>query len=190
MKRMPRAPRIDAAGAMHHVIAKGIGGQPVMRDDVDREVLFARMGKTVLRHRWSCLAYCLLDSHFHVILGTPVANLGLGMQWLLASYAREFNKRHERQGNVFHTRFYSRQIQSDDHLLAALLYVHLNPVRAGVVSEPERWRWSSYASSIGRCDPPDFLDLEALLALIAAEPGIAQRRLQTAARETLRRELG
>jgi putative transposase len=142
-----------------------------------------------MRHRWSCLAYCLLDSHFHMIVGTPIANLGLGMQWLLAPYAREFNKRHERQGNVFHTRFYSKQIRSDDHLHAALLYVHLNPVRAGIVNEPEGWRWSSYAPSIGRTDPPGFLDLEALLELIAADPRVAQERLRTAARETLRREL-
>ena len=144
----------------------------------------------MLRYGWSCLAYCLLDSHFHIILRTPVANLGLGMQWLLAPYAREFNERHEREGNVFHTRFYSKQIQSDDHLLAALIYVHLNPVRAGVVSEPEHWRWSSYAPSLGRSDPPGFLDLEALLELIAAEPSLAQRRLQTAVRETLRGEPG
>jgi hypothetical protein len=117
---MPRAPRVDAPGAMHHVIAKGSGGEVIVRDDVDRRLLVERLGKTVLRYRWSCLAYCLLDTHFHVVLGTPAANLGLGMQWLLAPYAREFNKRHERQGNVFHTRFYSKQIQSDDHLLPAV----------------------------------------------------------------------
>ena len=76
-----------------------------------------------------------------------------------------------------------------EHLLAALVYVHLNPVRAGAVNEPELWQWSSYASSIGRSDPPGFLDREALLELIAAEPSLAQRRLQTAASETLRRDL-
>jgi REP element-mobilizing transposase RayT len=171
------------------VIAKGSGEELIVRDNVDRSLLVARMGKAVLRYRWSCLAYCLLDTHFHVVLGTPAANLGLGMQWLLAPYARAFNKRHERQGNVFQTRFYSKQIRSDDHLLAALLYVHLNPVRAGVVDEPELWPWGSYAPSIGQSDPPAFLDLEGLLELIAPEPSVAQRRLRAAAHETLRREI-
>ena len=186
---MPRAPRVDAPGVVHHVIAKGSGGEVIVRDDVDRRLLVERMGKTVIRYRWSCLAYCLLDTHFHAVVGTPAANLGVGMQWLLAPYAREFNKRHERQGNVFHTRFYSKRIRSDDHLLAALMYVHLNPVRAGIVDEPERWPWSSYAPSIGRSDPPGFLDLQALLELIAAEPSVAQGRLQAATHETLWRDV-
>jgi putative transposase len=186
---MPRATRAERAGALHHVIARGSGEEVIVRDDVDRRLLIESMGKTVLRYRWSCLAYCLLDTHFHVVLGTPAANLGLGMQWLLAPYARDFNKRHERRGNVFQTRFYSKQIRSDDHLLAALLYVHLNPVRAGVVDEPELWPWSSYAPSIGQSDPPAFLDLEGLLKLIAPEPSVARRRLRTAAHEMLLREI-
>ena len=120
-----------------------------MLDDLDREALLKRLERTVVRHGWSCFAYCLLDTHFHLVVRTPEPNLGYGMQWLLAPYARDFNERYERRGNLFHTRFYSTRITNDEHLVAALVYVYLNPVRAGIVETPDLWPWSTYAATIG-----------------------------------------
>jgi REP element-mobilizing transposase RayT len=165
MNRMARKPRQDADGVLHHVVAKGSGGESIVRDDHDRNVLIAHLGRTVTRHRWTCLAYCLLDSHFHLVVATPASNLGKGMQQLLAPYAREFNKRHERQGNLFHTRFYSIPIQSEAHLFAAIAYVALNPVRAGLATRAEGWRWSSHAAAIGEEPPAPFLARHAVLEL-------------------------
>jgi REP element-mobilizing transposase RayT len=168
---------------VHHVVAKGSGGETIVRDDHDRETLVARLGQAVRRCEWSCLAYCLLDTHLHAVLTTPQANLGAGMQWLLASYAREFNDRHEREGNLFHTRFYSKRIESDAHLIATLIYVHLNPVRAGTVASPELSPWCSYAATVGRTHVPAFLDTNAVLDLFENRRDVARLKLELAVRD-------
>jgi len=184
---VPRPPREDVAGAIHHVVAQGSGGEFVVRDDYDRQILLQRLGRAIVRYRWSCLAFCLLDTHFHALVHTPEPNLGRGMQWLLAPYARDFNERHERRGNLFHSRFYSRRVTSTEHLVGALVYVYLNPVRAGIVERAESWSWSSYAATIGNARPPDFLDTAAVLALVDSHREVATLRLQLAVREALDR---
>jgi putative transposase len=170
------------------VIAKGNAGASIVADDRDREVLVARIGEAINRHGWSCLAYCLLDTHFHLVVATREANLGAGMKWLLAPYAQGFNLRHARQGHLFRGRFYSRKIETENHLHAALVYVSLNPVRAGVVERPESWRWSSYAATIGRKVAPSFVDVRAVLDLIDPHPRTARLAFELAVRETRERD--
>lgn len=174
---MARKPRVEAHGATHHVVANGNGGQEIVRDDADRRRFMARLARAVELHRWRCLAYCLLDTHFHLVLETPEPNLGVGMKWLKASYAQDFNNRHGRRGHVFGGRFYSRVIEREAHLLASLVYVFLNPVRAGLVDRPERWVWSSYASTVGLCALPEFLAADAVLELVDPRPEVARRTL-------------
>jgi REP-associated tyrosine transposase len=185
---MPRRPRDEARGAIHHVVPTGSGGESIVRDDLDRQALLQRLERAVVRHGWQCFAYCILDTHFHLLIRTAEPNLGLGMQWLLAPYARDFNERHKRRGNLFHTRFYSTRITSDDHLTAALVYIHLNPVRAGVVESPELWRWSSYAATIGDATPPRLLAKSEVLRLIDEHPASARLRVRLAVTETLERD--
>ena len=170
------------------MIAKGNAGASIVADDRDREVLVARIGEAIDRHGWSCLAYCLLDTHFHLVVATREANLGAGMKWLLAPYAQGFNLRHARQGHLFRGRFYSRRIETENHLIAALVYVSLNPVRAGVVERPESWRWSSYAATIGRNVAPSFVDVRAVLDLIDPHPRTARLAFELAVRETRERD--
>jgi putative transposase len=184
---MPRPPRLDAPGAMHHVVAKRCGGETIVRDDYDREVLLARLAQAVPKHDWSCHAYCLLDTHFHLVVATRSGNLGRGMQSLLAPYARDFNDRHERQGNLFHSRFYSKQITSDAQLTAAVIYLYLNPVRAGVVDRAELWPWSSYNATLGRAEVPAFLDADAVLDRFDTRGDVARLRLELGVRDALDR---
>jgi putative transposase len=87
------------------VVARGNAGQVIVLDDRDRRAFFTRLERAVEQHSWSCLAYCLLDTHFHLIVETPKPNLGLGMRWLKSAYAQDFNYRHQRQGHVFGGRF-------------------------------------------------------------------------------------
>ncbi len=159
-----------------------------MRDDLDRERLVAGVGETSTRHGWICLAYCLLDTHFHLIVRTPEANLGAGMQRLLSRYAAEFNKRYERVGNLFHTRFYSTEIRSEEHLSSALVYVILNPVRAGLTDRAEKWRWSSYPGTLGIAAAPSFLATDATLELVDGNSETARRQLRAAVREARARD--
>ena len=185
---MPSRPREDVAGGIHHAIAKGNAGAVITRDEHDRRLLLDRIAGTVQRHGWSCLAYCMLDTHVHLVIGTPRPNLGQGMKSLLAPYAQNFNRRYEREGHLFRGRFYSRRIKSEDHLISAIVYVALNPVRAGVIDEPESWRWSSYAATIGRTPAPDFLDVAAVLELFDPHARAAQLALEFGVRDALARD--
>jgi len=183
---MPRQPRYEAAGALHHVVSKGNAGESIVRNDVDRRGFVTRLGNAVYRYRWRCLAFCLLDTHFHLILGTPSPNLGEGMRWFKSACAQDLNYRHGRSGHVFGGRFYSAPLLSDDHLVAALVYVFLNPVRAGVVRSPYDWAWSSYPATVGRIRSPQFLDVNGVLELFGPEPATARVRLLGTVDETLR----
>ena len=165
------------------MIAKGNAGATIVTDDVDRSALISRLARTVEHSGWSCLAYCLLDSHVHLVVGTPRPNLGAGMRSLLGPYAQNFNYRHGREGHLFRGRFYSSRIKSESHLVSSLIYVALNPVRAGLVERPERWPWSSYAATIGRVRSPDFLDTHAVLELVDRDPVKARRGFELAVAE-------
>lgn len=157
-------------------------------DDYDRTSLFDRLERTVVRCRWSCLAYCLLDTHLHLIVRTPDPNLGLGMQRFQAPYAQRFNRRHIREGHLFRGRFYSVRLKTEEHLHAAIVYVVMNPVRAGIVRSPELWRWSSYAATVGREPAPRYLDVASALELIDSDPTAARRKLEAATRDALERD--
>jgi REP-associated tyrosine transposase len=116
---VPRKPREEAPGAIHHVIAQGNNGQPIVHDDVDRLVLLRQICRAEGDLGWECLAYCLLDTHIHLVLLTPQPNLGRGMRWLLGGYAFTFNRRHERTGHLFAGPYYAKLIEGESHLVKA-----------------------------------------------------------------------
>jgi REP element-mobilizing transposase RayT len=184
---MPRKPRGEAPGAIHHVVAKGNAGHEIVRDDIDRSALLERLARATELHRWSCLAYCLMDNHFHLVVQTPNPNLGVGMKWLKAAYAQDFNHRHGRSGHLFGGRFYSEIVTRDAHLTAAIVYVIFNPVRAGIVQRPEQWRWSSYAATIGLVPAPGFLDDGNVLEFVDGRADVARRLLVAAVEEAVER---
>jgi hypothetical protein len=85
-----------------------------------------------------------MTNHDHLFIETPEANLGAGMQYLNGSYTSYFNRRHRRAGHLFQGRFRSHLIEEEGYFLEVSRYIHLNPVRAGMIERPERWPWSSY----------------------------------------------
>ena len=185
---MPRRPRDECPGAYQHVVAKGNAGGLIVYDDHDRRDFLTRLGRAAILCQWSCLAYCLMDTHIHLIVRTPEPNLGYGMQRLLSPYAQRVNRRLLREGHLFRGRFYSGRIDRPEHLESAILYVLVNPVRAGMVSRADDWPWSSCAATIGRIDPPNFLDVGATLELVSADPQAARRSLAAAVSEVALRE--
>jgi putative transposase len=123
------------------------------------------------RHRWLCHAYCLMTTHYHVVLETTEATLSAGMHVLNGCYARTFNRRHGTKGHVFDARFGSRLVSSQSHLLDAVRYVALNPVRAGLSETPQAWPWSSYATLLGDFEPlAGIVDRRRTLALLDDGP--------------------
>jgi putative transposase len=147
---MARLPRLTLAGHPHHVIQRGNDRQPIVRDDADRERLLALWFEHARACKVAVHAYVIMDNHFH-LLATPETADGLPkmMQAVGRAYVRYFNLRHGRSGTLWEGRYRSNLIESERYLLACMVYIDLNPVRAGLVQEAQDHRWSSHRHCIG-----------------------------------------
>lgn len=152
---MPRQPRIELPGGIHHVWQRGNNRRTIFVDTADRRLFLRLLGITARKRGWHCLGYCLLDNHFHLVLETPTENLGLGMRDVCSQYAQLFNERHETGGgHLFQARFGSKLVRTDEQFAQLLRYVAHNPVGAGLCSDPAEWPWSSHAAMLaGRPHP-------------------------------------
>jgi putative transposase len=165
---MPRPLRIEYQGALYHVISRGDQREPIFLDDQDKSQFLNTLGKACLKTGWQVHAYCLMTNHFHQVLETPQANLAVGMKWLLGTYTQRFNGRHQRWGHLFGGRYKAQPIdgRSPGYLRRACDYVHLNPVRAGIVAPEEKletYRWSSYPAYRWPKLRPSWLRVDRLL---------------------------
>jgi len=148
---MARQPRLTVAAYPHHVIQRGNDRQPIVRDDADRERLLALLGEQAVVFKVAIHAYVIMDNHLH-LLATPETDEGLPklMQAVGRSYVRYFNLRHQRTGTLWEGRYRSNLIESERYLLACMVYIDLNPVRAGMVTQPADFKWSSHRHCIGQ----------------------------------------
>lgn len=162
---MGRIPRFDAAGAIHHVWACGPGPSAIYRDDEDRLTFVAISARAFVRFDICCLQYCLMTTHYHLLLRTPEPVLSDTMQQLNRNYAKSFNQRHERRGRVFGAPFGSRFVQTDADLLGVVRYIALNPLDLPGVEHPADWRWSSYRALVAG-EPDPLADTAELLRLV------------------------
>ncbi len=150
---MPRAARIDIPGIMYHVIARGIERRDIFEDDDDRHLFVQRLSSLLDSTSTSCLAWSLIPNHFHLLIRTSDVKLATFMRRLLTGYAVIFNLRHNRSGHLFQNRYKSIICQEDEYLLELVRYIHLNPVRAGIVSGLEkldRYPWCGHAVLMGK----------------------------------------
>lgn len=150
----------------------------LFRDDVDRTEYMRELAVAVADLSWTCISYCLLGTHVHLILEVADGTLPLGMQQLNTRVACRFNSRHRLRGHVFAGRYDSRRLESDAHLLAAFKYDARNPVEAGLCSSPEEWHASSYAATIGLVEMPSFLDPSRILRYFGGQRDVAIARLR------------
>ncbi len=144
---MPRAARIDAPGALHHIIIRGIERNKIFRDNDDREEFLLRLGKLLRATGISCYAWALIPNHAHFLLrtgNTPVATL---MRRLLTGYAVYFNHRYRRSGQLFQNRYKSILCQEEPYFLELVRYIHLNPLRAGLIKSLEELQSYSYSGN-------------------------------------------
>jgi len=175
---MARRLRIQASDATYHVITNATFGRKLFAENDDRRWFEYRLDDVVRRFEWSCKSYCLLGTHYHLLVTTPEPNLALGMKRLNGMHAQAFNDRHQQFGRLLRDRYQTELIETEGHFLAVLRYIAWNPVRAGLCEHPAGWRWSSYPASIGLASPAPFLDLEGLLQLFGADPAVARWRLR------------
>ena len=150
---MPRTARIDIPGVLYHVIVRGIERRAIFADDDDRHLFVQRLSSLLDTTSTSCLAWALIPNHFHLLLRTSNVTLATFMRRLLTGYAVVFNLRHNRSGHLFQNRYKSIICQEDEYLLELARYIHLNPVRAGIVSgmdKLDRYPWCGHAVLMGK----------------------------------------
>lgn len=166
---MARPLRIEFPGAVYHITSRGNEKKKIFRDDQDYETFLTILHCVVVRYNWLCHAYCLMNNHYHLLVETPDGNLSIGMRQLNGVYTQLFNKRYERVGHLFQGRFKGVLVQKDSHLLEACRYIVLNPVRAKIVEDPDKWTWSSYSATAGLVKPHACLSREWILLQFASE---------------------
>jgi putative transposase len=162
---MPRGARLDAPGALHHVMVRGIERGLLFRDGRDYAEMVARLAQVVHRTGLTVLAWALLPNHLHLLVRTPAAPRGrlyrpvlpTAMRQLLTGYAGAFNRRHNRVGHLVQNRYRSTLVEEESYLVELVRYIHLNPLRAGVVPDLAalaRYPWSGHSAILGQVDRP------------------------------------
>jgi REP element-mobilizing transposase RayT len=166
---MPRPPRPLIAGGVYHVFNRGVARLPIFLDTRDRVGFLDLLADVVDRCSWTCLAYCLMGNHFHLLVDTPHPDLDRGMRRLQGVYAQAFNRRYEREGHLFHRRYGASVLPDDDVVRYVVRYIVQNPVAAGLCRRPGDWPWSSHRATLGPVRMPTFLAADRLLRLFGGQ---------------------
>jgi len=173
---MSRPLRLEFAGALYHVTARGDRREAIFEDDQDRHELLDVFGQALERFDGGCLAYCLMPNHYHFVLETRRANLSRLMRQVNGLYTQRCNRRHRTVGHLFQGRFKAILVDRDAYLMEVCRYVDLNPVRARLVKRAQDWAWSSFRAHVGLAPRPAWLDSKVLLGQFAQKEGAAKRR--------------
>src|SRR5215468_8175689 len=144
---MARKLRLEYPGAIYYLMNRGDRRETIFKDDQDRLHFVKTLGEACAKTGWQVHALCLMPNHFHLVVETPQANLVAGMKWFLGTYTARFNRRHKLFGHLFSGRYKSLVVDGSgtSYLKTVCDYVHLNPVRAGLVKADQSLR--SYAWS-------------------------------------------
>ena len=185
--------RIELAGYAYHVNVNAVDGCKLFRDDEDREGFLILLARELNRSSWTCIAYSLMGTHYHVLIRLEEElTLSSGFQRLNGMYAREFNRRHGRRGALLQRRFHDRIIESDHHLLEVSRYIAWNAPRASLAERPEDYPWCSYGAAIGAAPPDPLVNENELLTFFGTVEEEARSRLRAFVeeRDPRRRRLG
>lgn len=176
---MPRRLRDKQAGIFHIYAHSVWAASALFRDDVDRSVFLRELARATNKVGWTCIGFCLMTTHYHLIVEVDDGALPIGMHALNFRYACHFNARHRMRGHAFGARYDSVRIDSDEHLLAAFKYTVRNPLEAGLCTRPEDWPWSSYAGTIGTTVQHSFVDDARVLDCFDGPRELAAARLRS-----------
>jgi len=172
---MSRPLRIEFAGALYHVMARGDARAAIFLDDEDRQAFCVGLSRACERFEWRLWAYCLMDNHYHLLVETLQPTLSRGMREVNGVYTQGFNRRHDRVGHVLQGRYKAVLVDKDSYLLELSRYIVLNPVRARMYPSAGDWAWSSYQAVMGKAAAPDMLAVAETLVLFSEDRGVARR---------------
>jgi REP element-mobilizing transposase RayT len=175
---MPRKARIDAPGALHHIMARGIEGRLIFQNEYDRKDFIDRLAHLLEETETKCFAWALIPNHFHLLFKTGTVPVAKVMLRLLTGYAVSYNLRHKRQGHLFQNRYKSILCQEDPYLLELVRYIHLNPIRANLVPDLkslEKYPHCGHGALMGK-SKNNWQDIEDVLRLFGKNLSHARRQ--------------
>ena len=147
---MPRYARLTAPNLFYHIFNRGIEKKPIFKKSHDYTKFLDFLKRYKVQFDWNVYCYCLMPNHFHLLIQTKNDSLGEIMQSLQTAYGVYFNKNYQRVGPVFSGRYKSIICQKDEYLMQVSKYIHLNPVKAGLVKTPAEYQYSSYKEYIDK----------------------------------------
>ena len=160
---MARPLRIEFPGAFYHVINRGQSRRDIFLEDKGRQSFLDLLGELVRLWKVEIYAYCLMSNHYHLLLSTPATGLARAMRHLDGVYTQKFNRVHHRDGPLFRGRYKAILIDAEEHFLSVVRYIHHNPVAAGLVTDMDRYPWSSHWGLIKKKQCPAWLETDAVL---------------------------
>jgi len=149
---MPRKARLDAPGTLHHVMMRGTEGQSIFREDKDHQNFLSRLAQISEDTEARILAWTSMSNHVHLLMFSGSQGISKFMRRLLTGYAVWYNRKYHRTGHLFENRYKSIVCEEEAYLLELVRYIHLNPLRAGIVKnmeELDRYPWSGHGVLIG-----------------------------------------
>lgn len=178
---MARKARVEFAGGVYHLLDRGDRQEAIFRDDVDREGFLSTLGQVFIRSGWRVHAFVLMNNHYHLLVETPEPNLVAGMRWFQSTYTMRFNRRHRLSGHLFQGRYKAIVVDPEErgYFITLSDYIHLNPIRARIISLQERlfdYRWSSYRSYAANAGRPEWFEPGRVLGELDLSDTAAGRR--------------
>ncbi|MBN2060282.1 MAG: transposase [Deltaproteobacteria bacterium] len=166
---MARSLRISYPNAFYHITSRGNEQKAIFKSNRDREKFLEYLESATRRYDAIIHAYCLMDNHYHFLLETPSGNLSQIMAHINGAYTNYFNAKRKRYGHLFQGRYKAILVEADEYSMELSRYIHLNPVRAKVVEQPEEYEWSSYSYYIGKKKAPEWLKMDFILGYFGRE---------------------
>ena len=184
IKRYFRATRkLNAPNVVSHITQRAAGKEPLFLEDSDYLFMIGCMKKIASNYLLKVYAFCLMPNHVHVLLSPTESNLYDAMRDLFSRYAMKFNKKYERKGHLFGGPYRQAVCLDDSYLLAASLYIHLNPVKAGLATDPLAYRWSSCRLYYEDNAPKSFIDPDFILGLLSEDKHSSKKRYRDLLRQ-------
>ena len=171
---MGRPLRIEYPDAFYHITARGNERQNIFKSNRDRERFLDYLGSATERYNAIIHTYSLMDNHYHILLQTPSGNLSQIMHHINGAYTNYFNVKRKRSGHLFQGRYKSLLVDIDEYAQELSRYIHLNPVKAGMVEKPEQYRWSSYRDYINVDKSSKWLCTDFILGLFSSKASVAR----------------
>ena len=161
---MARPLRIEYPGAYYHVMNRGQSRRNIFLEDQGRQSFLDLLADIVRLWGVEIFAYCLMDNHYHLLLSTPTGALSRPMRHLDGIYTQRFNRVHRRDGPLFRGRYKAILVDAEEYFLSVVRYIHKNPLACGVVSDIDRYRWSSHWGYSNKKQCPEWLDTGSVLS--------------------------